>query len=212
MAEASDLGRRVGHQRRQLQLSVEQLAERTGMAVPYLEHIESSPTAMPDAQTVMKLATALETTTAYLLGTDRAPGGRHAGGAPVMVALDQVECWDLVAGGGVGRLVFDSERGPTALPVNFRVFDREVVFRTEPGSHFDQLDGAERVGLEVDHIDDAFSQGWSVLVTGTVRPPADDAELDRVQHLDVSPWAGGEKEHYRILESCQITGRRISTQ
>lgn len=208
MPEPGDLGRRVAQRRHVLGLSVEQLAGRTGMAGTYLEHLESSAVAMPDARALLKLAAALETSTAYLLGT-----GPHrpteAPAAPGVETLDVEECWRLIAEMNVGRVVFDSERGPVAEPVNFGVADRVAFFRTDPGSQVDRLAGQEPVGLEVDLIDDALARGWSVLLTGRVRR-AGAPEVERLGRAGVKPWSGREGANYLVLEPSEVTGRRIN--
>jgi hypothetical protein len=66
------------------------------------------------------------------------------------------------------------------------------------------------VALEVDHIDEALRQGWSVLVRGPAHHVTHPAELSRLQEdAAVWPWAGGEREVYVRIIPSQITGRRI---
>ena len=125
-----------------------------------------------------------------------------------LVVLDEAECWRLLSGGGVGRVVFDSPRGPTALPVNFGVEQGAIVFRASPGSRLDALAGEDHVGFEVDRIDDAFSVGWSVMTSGRVRH-AGQAEMDALRRLGVVPWAAGDRDSYLVLHPTEVTGRRI---
>ena len=68
--------------------------------------------------------------------------------------------------GGCRPLRVLEPRGPVALPVNFRMFGDDVVFRTAALSSVRSATHGGRVGFEVDHIDDAMREGWSVLVTG----------------------------------------------
>jgi hypothetical protein len=99
-----------------------------------------------------------------------------------------------------------------AQPVNFRVgTSGQVVFRTEPGSRFSGLGQGAHVGFEVDRIDEAFSEGWSVLVTGRLRGPAAGAELTQLQDLGVEPWAGGDRSAYFVIEVAEVTGRRVAS-
>jgi hypothetical protein len=63
---------------------------------------------------------------------------------------------------------------------------------------------------EVDHIDEALCQGWSVLVRGPAHRVAHPAELRRLQEdAVVWPWPGGEGEVYVRIVPREITGRRI---
>ena len=64
------------------------------------------------------------------------------------------------------------------------------------------------VSFEVDRLDEAMSEGWSVLVTGRVRRVSPD-ELGQLETLGLEPWAGGERTAYLRLEPHEVTGRRI---
>jgi nitroimidazol reductase NimA-like FMN-containing flavoprotein (pyridoxamine 5'-phosphate oxidase superfamily) len=108
-------------------------------------------------------------------------------------------------------VAFLSEQGPAAMPVNFRMLDGDIVFRTAPDTFV--AEGAEgpSVGFEVDHLDEALSEGWSVLVSGRTHPVIP-AELPRVEELGIEPWAGGDRDLYLRLVPDQISGRSIRTQ
>ena len=67
--------------------------------------------------------------------------------------------------GGVGRIVFSTDRGSVALPVNFDYSNGNVVISTDVAKA-DALESQHTVSFEIDRIDDVMSEGWSVLVTG----------------------------------------------
>lgn len=212
MVDPGDFGRRVASRRNELGLTHEDVAHRTGMDANYLVHLETHPTAMPDSSVLFKLARALDTTVALLLGTGhrRPPGSARTGADASLVSLNEDECWNLIAHGGVGRVLFDNERGPIALPVNFRALPpRQVVFRTDPNGSVGRLPEGAHVGFEVDRIDDAFSTGWSVMLSGRVRIVTEPKELDALSQMGVEPWAGGNRSRYLVIEANQATGRRI---
>ena len=95
------------------------------------------------------------------------------------------------------------------VPVNFAVLAGTVVVRTAEGTVIDGHAG-EQAALEVDHIDEALCQGWSVLVRGLAHRVAHPAELHRLQaDAAVWPWPGGEREVYVRIVPSQVTGRRI---
>lgn len=76
------------------------------------------------------------------------------------------------------------------LPVNYSVVDRSVVFRTAPGSGPAEVTGTEVV-FEVDHVDEALSQGWSVLVRGRGHRVEDpEAAQDLAEQVYSGPWPG----------------------
>jgi nitroimidazol reductase NimA-like FMN-containing flavoprotein (pyridoxamine 5'-phosphate oxidase superfamily) len=207
-----DLGRRVAHRRRQLRLSPAELATRTGIAVGYLEDIESRAVQLT-TETVLRLASALDTTPGALLGGDfdRAPGPGRSGGHPSLDTLSRDEAQGLLATGGVGRVVFSTgERGPVALPVNYRLLDGNIVFRTAADTSLAAADGQDTVSFEVDHIDEAMSQGWSVLATGRLERIDDPAELRQFLERSAEPWAGGKRPVVLRVVVRDISGRRIS--
>ena len=204
-----DLGRRVAHRRRELGLSREELAERAGMAPGYVEYLEERAARVPIAG-VGSLARALDTSSDELLGAavDLPPGQRGAAPHPKLETLSDEECARLLAAGGVGRFVFATDRGPEAVPVNYRIMDGDVVFRVAADTSLAAVSDMEAVSFEVDHVDEAMSAGWSVLVTGRVRRVAPD-EFRRLEELGIEPWAGGQRSVYLRIEQRDLSGRRI---
>lgn len=208
-ADAGDLARRVRERRLELGLSYEEVAERAGMSPGYVEYLEGTVTALSYGS-LMRLAAALQTTPELLggAGIDRAP---TAARPPLLDELEPDESRRRLQAGGVGRIVFDGNEGPAALPVSFELLDGDVVFRTSDGGAIARAlgpDGAT-VGFEVDHIDDALHEGWSVLVHGHARRIVDDAELDRARGLGLEPWSGAQRNVYVRVTPGSVTGRRI---
>ena len=74
----------------------------------------------------------------------------------------------MIAPDGVGRIVFTEARGPVALPVNYRMIGDSIVFRTAATSALQRALRHEQVSFEVDYVDDALAEGWSVLVSGEI--------------------------------------------
>ncbi|MCD7442285.1 pyridoxamine 5'-phosphate oxidase family protein [Streptomyces lincolnensis] len=206
-----DLGRRLARRRTELGLSRREVAARAGMDPGYLRYLEETSTAAPGTSALMRLAGALRTTLTALTGGDaeRPPGLGQASRAPEFVALDVEECRRRLSTHGVGRLAALTSEGQTVLPVNYSVVDGAIVFRTAPHSLLAQVLGA-RVAFEVDHIDDTFSKGWSVLVRGPAQQVTDPAAVRRLAaHAYSSPWAGGRRDLWVRVEPDDITGRLI---
>ena len=180
------------------------------MSLRYLQYLERYP-GRPNGTVLRQLAAALETTPTALLGGGAGvpPGHGRPVGERVLIKLTSVECRQLIAPGGVGRIAFHTVSGPVVLPVNFAVLAETIVIRTAEGTVIEgHADGP--VALEVDHIDEALGQGWSVLVRGQAHRVAHPAEVRRLQEdAAVWPWAGGEREVYVRILPGQITGRRI---
>jgi transcriptional regulator with XRE-family HTH domain len=209
-ARPGDLARRVADRRRELGLSREEVARRAGMAAGYLDYLEHSPAVAIPRGSLIRLADALETTVKALRGgrVDRPPGPGRAGPHPQLDVLTREECEAHLAGGGVGRLVFLTAGVPLALPVNFRYLDGDIVFRTRAGGALAAAAGTV-VSFEVDQIDEAMSEGWSVLVSGRARLVDDPDELEQIAALGIEPWPGGHRETVIRIETAELSGRSI---
>jgi nitroimidazol reductase NimA-like FMN-containing flavoprotein (pyridoxamine 5'-phosphate oxidase superfamily) len=208
-ARSGDLSRRVARRRQELGLTREEVARRAGMEPGYLDYLEHNVAALRTGQ-LLRLAAALETTVVHLRGgdVDRPPGPGRAGAHPHLDVLSREECEGYLAGGGIGHFVFLAPQGPIALPVNFRLLDGDVVFHTRAEGLLAAAAGST-VSFEVDQIDEAMREGWSVLITGRAELVDDPAELDRLAQLGVEPWPGGRREAVVRVETATISGRAI---
>ena len=209
-AHVGDLARRAAHRREELGLTRDEVARRAGMDSGYLDYLEHSPTATLTPGGLLRLAAALETSPNFLAGgtVDRPPGPGRAGPRPRLEVLTREHCEAHLDKGGVGRVVFLAERGPIALPVNFRFVAGDIVFRTDATGSIAAAAGST-VSFEVDHVDEAMSEGWSVVVTGRARRVDDPSELEQLAQLGIEPWAGGGRETIIRIEPGEISGRNI---
>ena len=131
-----------------------------------------------------------------------------------MEQLSEEESLRLAAGSEVGRIGFTGRYGPVILPVNFRIVDGAVVFRTEADSALVEdlrtgiPDAEYRVAFEVDDIDKSDRTGWSVMIQGPAHylEPEERAGAEAAR---VDPWIGGDKETYISIRPVHVTGRRI---
>ncbi len=154
-------------------------------------------------------------TTLVASPADAGPGHGAAIRAGVPEQLDEAECLRLISPGGIGRLAYSGRFGLTVLPVNYKMHDGSVVFRTARDSSTDTdlrtgIPGAEyRVAFEIDDIDAASREGWSVLVQGSAHHVDSETEREAVQAADVESWAGGVRDHFLRITPSRVTGRRI---
>jgi nitroimidazol reductase NimA-like FMN-containing flavoprotein (pyridoxamine 5'-phosphate oxidase superfamily) len=203
-----DLARRVTHRRNELGLTTEELAKRAGVDAWFLAYFEQSSDTTLSNGALLRLAVALDTTPFSLEGgqVDGAPGEGRAGLHPVLENLSTQQCEEHLAAGGIGRIVLSTGSGPVAYPVNFAFADGVVFFRTD-----DVMAAAITgvVAFEVDHIDEAMSGGWSVLVRGHARLIEDSAERLAVARFDIESWAGGARPNLIGIEPFELTGRGI---
>ncbi|MGH1551644.1 pyridoxamine 5'-phosphate oxidase family protein [Streptomyces sp. L7] len=135
------------------------------------------------------------------------PGGPD----PTFTELTVEECRELLSTHGVGRVAVPTASGPVVVPVNYGVVDGAIVARTAPGAMPSRAAGCQ-VTFEIDRIDEAFGEGWSVLALGRARTvtDADDVrrlEGTRVQYVGRRPCA--RSGPHRRAESHRT--RRITT-
>ena len=128
--------------------------------------------------------------------------------------LDEAESLRLISAGGIGRIAYQSRFGPAVLPVNYQWHDGAIVFRTARHSALDQdLDtgiagGDYKVAFEIDEIDTAGRQGWSVLIQGPAHHVSED-ERESAERAGVEPWPAGDRELFIRIVPDRVTGRRI---
>lgn len=207
----TDLGRRIREHRIRAGLSTEETAQRAGMAASYLTYLETSPDAAPTSAALARLAAALGTSTHSITGAglDLPPGQQLPDQRPVMTLLTEAECLAFLGTGGIGRFLFSAKRGPVAVPVNYLMLGGDVVFRTGEETSLVAAAVRQPVSFEVDHLDEALSEGWSVLISGRAHVVSDAAELAEVTALGIAPWAGGAKPTYIRIAPATLTGRQI---
>ncbi|MFF0433818.1 helix-turn-helix domain-containing protein [Streptomyces sp. NPDC004327] len=211
----SDLGRRVEARRTRLGLSREEVAARAGSTPGYIGLLEEQlPT--PGIEVLVRIANALETTVQDLTGytADVAPGTGRAGLHARMDEIDASECWALLDDHGVGRVAVMGDAGPEIFPVNYQVMGGEVLFMTaEDAPLAKAADSGTAIAFEEDHMDEAFSQGWSVLLVGPARTVSDPATARAFGDAAYStPWTGEGRDVPVVLTPHRVTGRRIRVQ
>jgi nitroimidazol reductase NimA-like FMN-containing flavoprotein (pyridoxamine 5'-phosphate oxidase superfamily) len=150
---------------------------------------------------------------------DRSPGSSpqtsSVPGDAAIEELDEAEGLRLIATAEIGRLGYSGRYGPTVLPVNFRLFEGTIVFRTSQWGTVDEdlrtgIEGAEfKVAFQIDRIDAARQEGWSVLVQGDAHHVDTDAERAEVSRAGVEPWPRGEREQFLRIVPTRVTGRRL---
>lgn len=200
-----DLGIRIRHRRQALGLTIADVADRTGLTVARVEHLETPAFAVTGGELV-RLAHALDTDVEGLTGTAHP---RTSGPPVVMPLLEPMrkdECTKLIEAGVVGRIAYDGVDGLIVIPINYCMLGELIIFRTASDSAVAQYDLA-RIAFELDVVDEGLRDGWSVLVNGVVRP-AIDLEIEAVRDR-VEPWAGGTRDAYMAIEPHRLTGRRI---
>ena len=141
---------------------------------------------------------------------DRNPPGGSAW--PGLVRMSEAESMELLASGGLARLVYNGPDGPTALPVVYKVDAGSLVLGTWDPVLFDEdlrtgITYADyQVAVEVDQIDMEAREGWFVLVRGAAHHL--DTEAERAPFIDagLEPWVEGVPAHFIRVNPTSIWG------
>ncbi len=129
-----------------------------------------------------------------------------------LLALSPDECRELLANHRprLGRLAFVDGDRPVVLPMNFVAHRDAVYFRTARGSKLTAALRVQLVAFELDHVNEVWEDGWSLLAFGRLRVVTDPDELERVRRLPLQPWARGDKPYFLRLDIESLSGRRIT--
>ncbi len=125
--------------------------------------------------------------------------------------LTEEECFALLSEGRVGRLVYQDEFGPVAVPVNYAIAQRSVVIRVEGGAKLAAMQ-QPRVAFEVDDLDEGQRSGWSVIVRGAGRELPIEQVPALLRHMEggpPTPWATGIHNTWLEIPAEMVTGRRF---
>ena len=133
----------------------------------------------------------------------------------VVEPLSETECMQLLASGGVGRLVYNSRYGPVALPTTYKGDGESVVLGTWDPALFDEdlrtgIAHAEyQVAVEADQIDPDAREGWFVLVRGAAHHLDTEAERAPFIGAGLEPWIEGVPVHFIRVTPTSTWGNRI---
>lgn len=124
--------------------------------------------------------------------------------------LDVDECIALLRSRPIGRVAISVGALPVVLPVNYRVQDDAVVFRTAKGTKLAAATAGHVVAFEADDYDEDGRTGWSVLVQGRAEELTDPSMLERARALGLEAWAmDGAADHLVAVRIDRISGRRF---
>lgn len=125
-------------------------------------------------------------------------------------SIGREECLELLSTQSVGRLGVVVDAHPLIFPVNYVLDADAIIFRTSIGTKFTHS-SLDRVAFEVDEVDSARKEGWSVAIEGTGRDvtTAIDERSERERGLAIDTWVSGEHEHVVRIVIATIEGRRI---
>lgn len=123
--------------------------------------------------------------------------------------LNRSQCWARLRESSVGRLAVVLDEQPDIFPINYVVDHGAVMFRTAVGS---KLAGSHQrvVAFEVDDWDEGLGLAWSVVIKGQARKAHEPYEVLDALALPLTPWHGGSKPLFVLIEPTSITGREFT--
>ena len=114
----------------------------------------------------------------------------------------------LLAAGVVGRIGVTVGALPAIFPVNYRVVDGVILFRTTRESTLANAADGAVVAFEVDDYELLDRSGWSVLAVGQAQVIDDDMTVPTL--AGPRPMVDGERAALVRIVPTFLTGRRIA--
>ncbi|WP_181773689.1 pyridoxamine 5'-phosphate oxidase family protein [Amycolatopsis pittospori] len=123
--------------------------------------------------------------------------------------LDREQCLSLLAGAGLGRVVFTSRALPAIQPARFVIYHGAIVVRTPSQSALfaGVLDSV--VAFAVDGFAEDLMSGWYVTVLGRAAEVRDPIVIAELATLPLGCWTGQTDARYLRIPIESVTGRRI---
>lgn len=126
-----------------------------------------------------------------------------------LVELSAEECWEHLNHERFGRVAVVDGHAADIFPVNYRVHAGDIVIRTEGGTKLAAATLGGPVAFEIDEVDAAGHQGWSVVVKGHAHEPHTVEDVLDLEDLDLAPWVDAPKSRWLVITPQAVTGRAI---
>ena len=121
-------------------------------------------------------------------------------------------CQQLLASELLGRIGVTVNALPVVLPVNYQLFDGQLIIQTERETRLADATHNTVVAFEVDNVDAHGSGGWSVAITGIANEVTDPDIIDQLRRLPFTRWVRNETDRYVSISFDLMSGRRIVVQ
>lgn len=130
--------------------------------------------------------------------------------APKAEDLTSGQCWKLLSETSIGRLAVIADGRPDVFPVNYKVDEGSLIFRTGGGRKLDAIRNGAWVALEADAVSGEFGIAWSVVVKGHAEITSSEDEVLNAATRGMFPWQGvGKDQLVRIIVE-EVTGRHFT--
>lgn len=123
--------------------------------------------------------------------------------------LTEEQARRLLATGEVGRVGITIGALPAIFPVNYRMIDGAIMFRTAPGSKMSAATEGAVIAFEVDDYQLADRSGWSVLAVGPAEVIEDPDLAAQLADAGLDPFADGPRTTIVRIDPIFLSGRRV---
>ena len=123
--------------------------------------------------------------------------------------MEETECWDLLAERRVGRVAVSIANKPDIFPVNYKLDNKAIYIYTVPGTKLAGAVLGRAVAFEIDDLDEATRQGWSVVIHGVATEVEKLEDILHAETLGITTWTDSPKFRFLRITVDEITGRRI---
>lgn len=141
---------------------------------------------------------------------DGGPAPALSGSGSATRELTHVECWKILGESGIGHLALRAQPvGVDIMPINYLVNDRQLFFRSAPGSKLEELVQHPHVAVQVERLQDG--SWFSVVVKGQAARLGFDEDIERSGIVGLTPTQPGDKFNYVRIIPDAITGVAFPT-
>jgi nitroimidazol reductase NimA-like FMN-containing flavoprotein (pyridoxamine 5'-phosphate oxidase superfamily) len=112
----------------------------------------------------------------------------------------------------LGRIGVTVNALPVVLPVNYQLFEGQLIIQTERDTRLAEATRDTVVAFEVDDVEADGSGGWSVAVTGIANEITDPNVIAQLRILPFTRWVRNENDRYVGISLDLMSGRRIVPQ
>jgi uncharacterized protein len=123
--------------------------------------------------------------------------------------LTEEECLALLQSSDLGRIAVSIGAIPAIFPVNYVIVDGRILFHAEEGTKLWAATKSAVVAFQVDMVDEAAENGWSVLAVGRAEEVKEPTVVDYVMKKPVRPWAPGTRDRVIAIHPEFLSGRRF---
>ena len=124
--------------------------------------------------------------------------------------LHRDECRVLLGTQVIGRIGVTVNALPVVLPVNYQLFDGQLIIQTERETRLADATHDTVVAFEVDSVEADGSSGWSVVITGIANEVTHPDIIAQLRRLPFTRWVRNEHDRYVNISLDLMSGRRIT--